>query len=230
MLERRSHEQQSHERRVQARPAVGARIGALAVWLSCLALFAACAPRETAELPPVTVTEQEREVAGPVPNQPDPGALAELVAQAPAEVPQPTSPAGTLVGSDTGEPEPAAPVAALTQPSRPAPQIHAGEAELAPALSSPAIERAARAQLYWRLRVCRTASGAPPPPDSITLGFTIRQDGTVDPASVSATASDEALAEVALCVLRTFSASPFLGPPAGLDTSARVLITWPSVD
>ena len=193
-------------------------------------LLAACSPTETDIAPPVTVTEQQREAAGPVPDNPDPSALAEIAEKAKRQAPPPTAPDGTLVGSDTGEPlrddsvEP--PAGAPPQP----PRVHAGQAELAPALSSPAIERAARAQLYWRLRDCRLSNGAPPPPDAITLGFTIRQDGTVDPASVSATAADESHAEVALCVLRTFSASPFLGPSAGLDTSARVLITWPSVD
>jgi hypothetical protein len=193
-------------------------------------LFAACSPNETDIAPPVTVTEQEREAAGPVPDNPDPSALSEIVAKGTREAPPPTAPDGTLVGSETGEPEQVDPVSALaTTPPQP-PRVQAGHAELAPALSSPAIERAARAQLYWRLRECRLPNGAPPPPDAITLGFTIRQDGTVDPASVSASAGDDAHAEVAVCVLRTFSASPFLGPPAGLDTSARVLITWPSVD
>lgn len=180
-------------------------------------------------LPAPSVVAPSEPVA-PVPRTPDPSALREIIGRAPRDGLGPTAGEGSLVGTETGVPE--RETASLLSPMPPTdhPRVQAGKAELQPALSSPAIERAARAQLYWPLRACRLPDGSAPPPESIVLGFTIRPDGRVDPASVSATAEDQALAEVALCALRAFSASPFLGPAAGLDTSSRVLITWPSVD
>lgn len=165
----------------------------------------------------------------PVPRTPDGGALGELVAAAPS-APGPTGSAGTLVGTETGEPGPAEVVGEPIAPPDRGPRVQLGRVTVDPPLSSPAIERAARAQLYWRLRTCRQVDGTPPPPDSIVLAFTLRRDGTVDPATVRADATEPGLQTVAACVLRTFSATPFIGPEAGRDMPTRVLITWPSVD
>jgi hypothetical protein len=194
-------------------------------------LLAACAAeRDEGEPVPPPPLVEARGPAAPVPNAVDPSALAEVLAKGQAPKPPPTGRAGTLLGSDTGAPERDEPPSMALPAPPESSRLQAGTAEFQPALSSPAIELAARAQLYWRLRSCRLPDGSPPPPESITLGFTIRPDGSVDPASVSASAEDDALAEVASCALRTFSASPFIGPEAGLETSSRVVITWPSVD
>ncbi|MBW2455992.1 MAG: hypothetical protein JRI68_15855 [Deltaproteobacteria bacterium] len=109
--------------------------------------------------------------------------------------------------------------------------MQVGDPEVLPLLSSPAIERAARELIYWNLmQKCSGPNDEQPPPDVITLVFTIRSDGSVDPTSVSASASDKRYEETAACVVREFSASPFRGPPATLRSSARIIVTWPSVD
>lgn len=174
--------------------------------------------------------------ATPASDLADPSALAELVAQSPKQVLEPTGPDGaTLVGTDTKVPraEAAASAAVPTQlgTDHRVGMLTAGDIEIQPLLSTPAIERAARAQIYWPLRQkCAGPDGQPPPPDAVTLTFSIRSDGTVDPASVTAEAGDKRFEPTADCVLREFSALPFRGPGAVLGSSARVIITWPSVD
>jgi hypothetical protein len=176
--------------------------------------------------PRVTKAEDVPQIA--TPRAPSPTALKALVEAAPEVESKPTGDDGqTLVGSDTGREEEDE---ALIPLPRPAPRVRGGEVEIQPQMSSPAIERQARAQIYWDLRRCKEAGGRPPPPESITLAFTLREDGTVDPASVTATAADDRLHPVAECVLREFSSTPFEGPPAARRTPARIVITWPSVD
>ena len=182
--------------------------------------------------PTVARRSDETEVA-PVPSAASQAVLAELVGrsrQLPAV--RPTAPDGrTRVGSETGAKGPdATPTPALPPPRQRRPGLHAGPIEVQPAVSSPAIEREARAQIYWRLRNCKQADGTPPPPDAIVLDFIIQGDGTIEPSSVKATTEDRTLEPVAACVLRTFAASPFTGPAAARNASARVVITWPSVD
>jgi hypothetical protein len=160
--------------------------------------------------------------------QPDAIALAELLDAVPSGTVAATAPdGGTLVGSDTGvdgDEMPWAPPA----PSRS--RLRPGPMRVQPLLSNGAIERAARAQIYWPLRECLDADGQLPPAESITLAFSLRPDGSVDPATVSASASEKRLEPVAECVVRRFSAGAFRGPAAARGTSARVVILWPSVD
>ena len=103
-----------------------------------------------------------------------------------------------------------------------------------PRLSNPAIERAAREQIYWHFRECTGPDGKPPPPDTILLMFTIRPDGTVNPALVETRCVDPDLTETYAatvdCVARQFAAHPFRGPAATRRMAARVMITWPSTD
>lgn len=175
----------------------------------------------------VAVTKEEDVTGVEAPRLPDPAALDALVEAAPAEAPPPTGKDGlTSVGTDTGLPGEELAIPASTT----APAVVGGEVQIQPQLSSPAIEREARAQIYWSLRECKGPDGRVPPPESITLAFTLREDGTVDPASVIASADDEALQSTAECVLRAFSATPFEGPVATRRTPARIRITWPSVD
>lgn len=160
---------------------------------------------------------------------PDPAALAELVDHSPsARRPRPTAPdGGTLVGTDSGvEGEELPSVPPMPSP----PRLRVGRPRYQPLLSNPAIERAARAQIYWQLRKCTGPGDALPPPESIALSFTLRPDGSVDPATVGATTDDEKLDSVAECVVRTFSSIPFRGPAAARGTSPSVVVLWPSVD
>ena len=198
-----------------------------------LLLAGACSPSaetpaetEALPTPPAAVTRSEDIPEVPAPNQADPVALAQLVAKAPDEPASSTGPDGrSELGSDTGEPM--GEVAPL--PST-LPELESSKAKVQPALSSPAIERAAREQIYWHFRKCKAPDGRLPPPESITLFFIVRQDGVTDPASVSATVRDESLAPVAECIVREFSALPFEGPPGARRTTARVIVRWPSVD
>ena len=183
----------------------------------------------SAQAPALATATSAMEVEAPT--TPDPGALDRILSKVPSARPVRTGPdGGTRVGSETGEggdelPRPG------NETSRPRhADVQAGPIEIQPQISSPSLERAAREQIYWQLRACVDAEGKPPPPESIVLAFTIRADGSVDPASVSASAEDKALEPVAECVLREFSSLPFRGPFAARRTSSRVLITWPSVD
>ncbi len=176
---------------------------------------------------PAPATTQRPQL--PIVQQPDRSALDELLARVPKKRPAATGPdGGTLVGSDTGV------VASASATTSSGPSKHharMGKLSIQPLLSSPAIERAAREQIYWNLmRKCPGPDGQPPPPDTITLLFTIRGDGTVAPASVGATTSDKRYEKTAECVVREFSASPFRGPAATRWVSAKIIVTWPSVD
>jgi hypothetical protein len=164
---------------------------------------------------------------------PDRAALLELVNAAPRERPDRTGPEGTLVGTDTrvAAPEPKPEPSVALPPAPSGSEMAAGPLEFLPMLSTPAIERAAREQIYWTLsKKCLGPDGKPPPPDTITITFTIQPDGGVDPASVAAKASSPRYEATAECVLREFSALPFRGPTATFLTTARIMFTWPSVD
>lgn len=170
----------------------------------------------------------------PVPSEPDPDALEELLRAAPTRRLGSTGPdGGTLVGTDTDRTAaaPAKEAEPPAGPPPPEPQLRAGRMEIQPWISNPAIERTAREQLYWPLvQRCRDPEGAILPPEAITLVFTIRTDGSVDPASVAATANDERYEAAAECVVREFSALSFAGPPATIGNTTRVISTLPSVD
>jgi hypothetical protein len=165
-----------------------------------------------------------------VAHEPDPRVRAQIVAAAPDGSARPTGPdGGTLVGSKTDVEGTAAvlpaPADSREQPGR------SGPVRVEPLVSSPALERAARAQVYWTLaQKCTTSDGKLPPPESIVLSFTIAGDGTVDPTSITVRSDDPALAPVVDCVLREFAATPFSVPAARGSARSTVLIAWPSVD
>jgi hypothetical protein len=170
-----------------------------------------------------------------VPTTPDPRALDELLAAAPTARRVATGPdGGTLVGSDSGKPadagaEPAPPEGEIVDAGRAV--LEAGKVSVQPGLSNVAIERALRAQIYWSLvQKCRGPDGEVLPPDTVTLVFTVLSDGTVDPASVGATANERRYDKAAECMVREFSAIPFRGPPASVGGTSRVIATLPSVD
>jgi len=188
--------------------------------------LAGCRKAEPEAAPSVEVTAALADAAPtptPAPRRPDPAALAELVAAAPG--PPASSVALTLVGTDTG--------LATGTSSQSSPSLGATPPRVVPRppLSSPALERAARAQLYWPLsQACRLPSGELPPADSVVLEFEIQADGSVYPGSVAASADDERYRSVAECVERVFSASGFRGPFEGRGSYTSVRIGWPSID
>jgi hypothetical protein len=211
--------------RMQRSIALGARA-------SLLVALAACAKAEPERTKQVEAGFQAAttsvSTALPAPRRPEAQALAELLEAAP-----PSSDASMLegsalrVGSKTDrKPKEAAPVAKANVEPPPS-----GRVTIRVPVSSPSLERASRAQLYWAFgRVCRLPSGELPPPDSITLQFEIHGDGSVLPSSVSASASAPELKPVAECIVRVFLASGFTGPFEGRGLHTSVHMTWPSVD
>jgi len=169
-----------------------------------------------------------------VDDKPDKLALQELISATPTSRPKTTgADGGTLIGTDTDEREPVDAPVAPTGADAPQPPdaLVAGPLSVQPTMSNPAIERAAREQIYWPLvQKCRGPKGEILPPDSITLRFTIRTDGTVDPASVDAEADEEKYQSAAQCVVREFSSIPFQGPPSSLGATTRINAKLPSVD
>jgi hypothetical protein len=168
--------------------------------------------------------------------EPDAEALEELLNAAPRQQLASTGPnGGTLVGTDTARPsdddqQSTRPVD-IPIPPPPEAKLEAGQMEIQPALSNPAIERAAREQFYWPLvQKCRGPDGEILPPETITLVFTIGPDGAVAPGTVGATASERKYDAAADCVVMEFSALPFRGPAAALGASTSVISTLPSVD
>jgi hypothetical protein len=204
----------------------------------CALLLAACEdpgdlePDAGLETPSVGLDAEAPDQAAStvrVADQPNPRALAQIVAAAPEGHPSPTGPdGGTLVGTDTGV-DGGAPV--LRAPADAHEPGRSGPVRVEPLVSSPALERAARAQVYWALaQKCTTTDGKLPPPESIFLSFTIGSDGSVDPTSISVTSEDPSLATVVDCVLREFAATPFTVPAARGGARSTVLVAWPSVD
>jgi hypothetical protein len=166
--------------------------------------------------------------------KPDKLALQELIGAVPTSRPKTTGPdGGTLIGTETGEPKPVGVPTpdSADVPPQPPNALHAGPLGVQPTMSNPAIERAAREQIYWPLvQKCRGPKGEFLPPDSITLRFTIRTDGTVDPASVDAEADEDKYQSAAQCVVREFSSIPFQGPPSSFGATTRINAKLPSVD
>ena len=173
----------------------------------------------------------------PLSTIPDPEALAEIVAAAPHSDLQPTAPdGGTLIGSytdaDAGtDPQQAEPmIVTLAHPPSSGPSLELGPATTL-RLSSPAIERAAREQIYWHLvQECRGPEGEILPPDAIVLEFVIRPDGAIDPGSIHASAQRPEHAAAAECVQRRFVSLPFRAPAAAGSGQTPVRATLPSVD
>jgi hypothetical protein len=172
--------------------------------------------------------------AGSVSDAPNATALDEIVAAADKLTSTPTDPkGGTLVGTETGvTPNASARPSASARARSPAPtKIGVGEPEIEPDVSSPAVEREGRAQLYWNLvQRCRAPDGSILPPEVVTLRFTIDADGYVVPGTIQSTASDPRWQQAASCMLRELSAASFRAPPSARGVAARVTATVPSVD
>jgi hypothetical protein len=159
-----------------------------------------------------------------------PKALEEIVAAAPSATPAATGEdGGTRIGTETGLP--AVEARAPTEAAEPRTHVQIGAVKVAGQMSTPAIEKAARAQLYWILvQRCRGPDGNILPPDTITLSFNIDADGTILPASILATAAEPQYEEAAACMRKELSSAPFRAPPGARGQPTRVDATVPSVD
>lgn len=164
-----------------------------------------------------------------VPGRVDPAALEELLAAAPKEPPRSTGEdGGTTVGTVTGEGDAGAPNGADGGRK---PVITMGMAELQPKMSSAAVERSGRQQLYWSLVTrCKDKEGKILPPDAVTLVFLIDPDGYITPSTIVASAADPRFEDAARCMRRELSAATFRAPASGRGTSTHVTATVPSVD
>lgn len=162
----------------------------------------------------------------------DPLALDDFLKATPAAPPSPTDrDGGTLLGSDTGLPASSA-AAVEEPPARPRTGVvQLGAVAVQTEMASTALEREARAQLYFPLVTrCRAKDGQILPPDAVLLEFTIGSDGYIVPQNISATAVRREHEEAARCMRRELSGLPFRGPPGARGQAAHVKMTVPSVD
>lgn len=211
-----------------------------------LAILAACEPAapppgsESPEIPAPAApasADRRRATAGAPAGQPllgpvEPSALEDIVAAAPSSRPTPTGEdGGTLIGTDTGVAAGEAQVREVGEPEPPRARVVVGDVTIVGRTSSPAIERAARAQLYWVLvQRCRGPDGAILPPDSVHLAFEIDAEGYLIPSSIVSTAADPRFDEAAACMRRELSGVPFRMPPGARGQPAKIGATVPSVD
>ena len=172
--------------------------------------------------------------AGPAPlTSADPLALADLLRQVPTSTPGPTDPdGGTLIGSETGVPGTAAPVTVEDAPHRTKQvSVQLGALNVQAVMASPAIEREARAQLYYPLvSRCKGLDGKILPPDAVLLELTIDEEGYILHQNTVATAQDPQYKAAAECMRRELLALPFRGPAGARGVPAQVKITLPSID
>ncbi len=162
----------------------------------------------------------------------DPAALDELLRRVPTVVAGPTgSDGGTALGEDTHLP----PDAPSTEPPPAEPKhkpvITVGAPVMQTTMANPAIERAARAQLYWNLvQRCRDKEGKILPPDAVHLKFNIDADGYIASSSIIATAADPRHEGAAHCMRRELSTATFRAPAATRGQLGVIDATVPSVD
>ncbi|WP_434041420.1 MULTISPECIES: energy transducer TonB [Sorangium] len=164
----------------------------------------------------------------------EPEALEEILAAARQAAPRPGG-GGTIakIGTSTGVPEPSARPAASAPPPAPAPRsrVEIGAPAVQVDMSSPAIEKAARAQLYWDLvQRCRGPDGKILPPDVIRVEFNVDADGYIVAPTIIGSASDPRYDDAATCMRRELSAATFRAPAGARGLPTRVDATVPSVD
>lgn len=164
----------------------------------------------------------------------EPEALEEILAAARKAAPTPGDGATLAkIGTSTGVPEPSA------RPPQPEPQpapaqrsrVEIGAPTMQVDMSSPAIEKAARAQLYWDLvQRCRGPDGKILPPDVIRVEFNVDADGYIVAPTIIGSASDPLYDDAATCMRRELSAATFRAPAGARGLPTRVDATVPSVD
>src|SRR5262249_2675040 len=151
------------------------------------------------------------------PSTVDPGALDELLTAAPKIGARPTgADGGTSIGTDTGLPaDTVAPTVEKPPDVARKPKVSVGVPAIDAQLSNPAIEKAARAQLYWNLVTrCKDKQDKILPPDTIRLKFSIDGDGYIVAPSIIVTPVDPKYEEAAACMRRELSTATFRAPAA----------------
>jgi hypothetical protein len=175
----------------------------------------------------------------------DPSALEEILAAAPKDAGPPTGEdGGTRIGTDTGiaetkDKEQSAETRAASSsaappgkdPSDQKARISLGAVQFQQAMSSPSVERSARAQLYFGLvQRCRDRDGKILPPDAVKVGFNVDSDGYIVASTIRASTQDVRYEDAAHCIRRELSAATFRAPPAARGLPTIVTLTVPSVD
>ncbi|WP_437964225.1 hypothetical protein WMF04_31495 [Sorangium sp. So ce260] len=164
----------------------------------------------------------------------EPDALAEILAAAREAAPRPGDGASLAkIGTSTGLPAPSAPPPDPAPAPAPAPRsrVEIGAPMLQANMSSPAMEKAARAQLYWDLvQRCRGPGGKMLPPDAVRVEFNVDAEGYIVVPTIIGSASDPRHDEAATCMRRELSGAAFRAPAGARGLPTRVDATVPSVD
>jgi hypothetical protein len=165
----------------------------------------------------------------PVPTTSEPAALDEILGAAAKNAPSPDD-ERSLIGTDTH----LVSDAGVHPPRADAPKsgrVRVGSVSVEPGMSSPAIERAARAQLYWPLvQRCRDPAGGILPPEVVRLTFHVDRDGYIVPATILAVAKETRFADAARCMARELGIVQFRAPAGGRGLPQVVTTDVPSVD
>jgi hypothetical protein len=167
-----------------------------------------------------------------VPTTADPAALAEILAASPRGAARPsTGPdGGTAIGADSGVPGDANPPAIAVE-AEGQPVLRVGKPVPEPNISAPAIEVAARAQLYWGLtHRCRDPQGKLLPPEAVRVFFRVDTDGFLLPASIVATPRRDEFAPAARCMARELSTTSFRAPPGARGAPHNLWADVPTAD
>ncbi|WP_437332090.1 hypothetical protein [Sorangium sp. So ce394] len=177
---------------------------------------------------------QPRSGGPPAASSAEPGALEEILAAARQAAPRPGDGASLAkIGTTTGLPAPSAPPSAAEPSPAPAPRsrVEIGAPMVQADMSSPAIEKAARAQLYWDLvQRCRGPDGKILPPDAVRVEFNVDAEGYIVVPTIIGSASDPRYDEAATCMRRELSGATFRAPAGARGLPTRVDATVPSVD
>ncbi|XXX72892.1 hypothetical protein WMF30_35110 [Sorangium sp. So ce134] len=170
----------------------------------------------------------------PVASSVEPDALEEILAAARQAAPRPGDGASLAkIGTSTGLPAPSAPPPDPAPSPAPAPRsrVEIGAPMMQANMSSPAIEKAARAQLYWDLvQRCRGPDGKLLPPDAVRVEFNVDAEGYIVVPTIIGSASDPRYDEAATCMRRELSGATFRAPAGARGLPTRVDATVPSVD
>lgn len=217
--------------------------------IAFILVVASCATRDAPEQPrPVATTPDlspwsraaHDDAGAPMsdagivpPSSPDPAALDEFLHEAPKNLPRATGDDGkTKVGTDTGAPADSTPPP-IDHPPEPShkPKVSVGTPNVQAEMSNPAIERAARAQLYYILVTrCRDKDKKILPHDTVHLKFTVDGDGYIVAPTIIITPTNPIYDEAANCMRRELSTATFRAPAATRGTPVGVDMTVPSVD
>jgi hypothetical protein len=110
--------------------------------------------------------------------------------------------------------------------------VRPGAFKVETGMATPAIEREARAQLYYPLVTkCRDKAGKILPPDAVFLEFEIDVDGYIVPTSIATKAFQSEFQQAADCMRHMLAGLQFRGPPGARKVKpTTVKMTVPSVD